>query len=378
MRLSLSSTGPQHSNYGRIEVLEAFASGLARLRQALPIKLLVLYGPYTRGDSNSSDKIDLLVVYDGPARDDACRTVHASLGIPGLDPHVYSQVEYAHARGALDAIVAKGMVLYQEGNAARSRAVSRARMRRLRWIGNGLLAIGVLMVFTMGAYYAYSYYSLSQIESFGQIGEETEPMTDVGPAQAQAEATAADESPALASFLASAPGVAAKPVAPPASTVGDDVPWEGIAYGPLGIFPANRIIIPAIEVDSRIIELGIVFEDGEWQWERPVRAVGHLKGTSDPGQGGNNVMSGHMSSPVRGEGQVFNRLPEIKLDDVIILNTPVRSFAYQVVGKKVVLPSEVSVLKTTGDETLTLITCVPDLIYSHRLIVTAKRVSALH
>lgn len=259
--------------------------------------------------------------------------------------------------------------------------MSRFRVRSLRWIGNGLLGIGALIVFTMGAYYGYSYYSLSQIESFGQIapGIEVAMDNDLGLARVQAQVQTEEESPAssaLASFMANSPGVTARPAAPLASTVGDDVPWEGIAYGPLGVFPASRIIIPSIEVDSRVVELGIVFEDGEWQWERPVHAVGHLKGTADPGRSGNIVMSGHISSPVRGEGQVFKRLPEIKLNDVVVLYTPVRGFAYQVVGKKVVLPSDVDVLKPTPDETLTLITCVPDFIYSHRLIVTAKRVSA--
>ncbi|HLC30710.1 MAG TPA: sortase, partial [Dehalococcoidia bacterium] len=71
------------------------------------------------------------------------------------------------------------------------------------------------------------------------------------------------------------------------------------------------------------------------------------------------------------------RLPDVKLGDTVILYTPVRGLAYQVVGKKVLLPEETSVLNPTPDETLTLITCVPDFVYSHRLIVTAKRISAM-
>jgi LPXTG-site transpeptidase (sortase) family protein len=39
-----------------------------------------------------------------------------------------------------------------------------------------------------------------------------------------------------------------------------------------------------------------------------------------------------------------------------------------------VLPSEVWVLNHTSEETLTLITCVPIGIYSHRLIVRATPV----
>jgi LPXTG-site transpeptidase (sortase) family protein len=243
-------------------------------------------------------------------------------------------------------------------------------------MGNGLLVAGVLLLFTTGAYYAYSFYSLSQIESFGETDLVVEDTLPENLASALAP-TSGDETSLLSSFLASTPGES-RALVPKPSTIGDDVPWEGLAYGPLEIYPANRIIIPAIEVDSRVVELGIIFEDGEWQWERPVHAVGHLKGTADPGQTGNIVMSGHISSPIRGEGQVFKRLPEIKVDDVVVLYTPIRAFAYQVVAKKVVLPTELSVLKPTPDETLTLITCVPDYIYSHRLIVTAKRIGPIN
>lgn len=250
------------------------------------------------------------------------------------------------------------------------------RQRGLRWIGNSLMVVGILLFLSTGAYYAYSFYSLNQIESFGETAPAAEAALpeSFDPALAPEDG---DEKSSLGSFLISAPGES-RTISPQVGTIGDDVPWEGLAYWPLGVFPANRIIIPAIEVDSRVVELGIVFEDGEWQWERPVHAVGHLKGTADPGQPGNIVMSGHISSPIRGEGQVFKRLPEIKLDDVVVLYTPIRAFAYQVVAKKVVLPTELSVLKPTPDETLTLITCVPDYIYSHRLIVTAKRIGPLN
>ncbi len=41
---------------------------------------------------------------------------------------------------------------------------------------------------------------------------------------------------------------------------------------------------------------------------------------------------------------------------------------------KVVTPDQISVLDQTSDATATLITCVPDGIYSHRLVITAHLV----
>lgn len=265
--------------------------------------------------------------------------------------------------------MAKGIVLYHGGGADRKPKRRGGVWRTgLRWIGNGLLGAGLAILLATGGYYAYSYYSLGQLEQ----------EIDSGPPAAYTTGVSSDPEniyPALATFLSNSPvGTEAPP--PPASTTDEGIIVAVPPAAPSGIFTATRIIIPSIEVDSKIIETGVVFEDGEWQWERPKDAVGHLVGTGNPGQPGNIVMSGHISSPQRGEGEVFKRLPDIKLGDVVILYTPVRAFAYQVAAKKVVLPTEVSVLDPAPVETLTLITCVPDLIYSHRLIVTAKRISS--
>lgn len=137
---------------------------------------------------------------------------------------------------------------------------------------------------------------------------------------------------------------------------------------------AEWISIPSIEVDSKIVELGTKVENGELVWETPNKAVGHHKGTANPGEVGNVVMSGHISSPVKGEGSVFKRLPEIGLNDEIIITTPLGHYYYKVTGKKVVVPEEISVMDPTSEPVLTLITCVPDWVYTHRLIVTAKPV----
>ena len=137
---------------------------------------------------------------------------------------------------------------------------------------------------------------------------------------------------------------------------------------------AQWIAIPSIAVDSKTVELGTVMENGALVWETPKHAVGHHKGTANPGEAGNVVMSGHISSPVRGEGNVFSRLPEIGIGDQVIVTTPLGRFYYEVAQKKVVLPEDISVMDPTSEPVLTLITCVPDWVYTHRLIVTAKPV----
>lgn len=134
--------------------------------------------------------------------------------------------------------------------------------------------------------------------------------------------------------------------------------------------PANRIVIPRIELDSSVIEVSTKVERGELVWQTASNAVGHHQGTADPGEVGNVVLSGHIRS-LR-EGMVFNRLPELAPGDTIYLYSELGKFRYKVVETRVVLPTAIWVMDPTPDLTLTLITCVPDWVYSHRLIVTAK------
>jgi sortase A len=137
--------------------------------------------------------------------------------------------------------------------------------------------------------------------------------------------------------------------------------------------PARRVVIPTIGLDSKVIQLGTKLDRrGQLAWETAPFAVGQHKGLAGPGQNGNMVLSGHISSP--NEGAVFHRLPELKVGEGVIVSTDERQYLYRVVDVKTVTPDQVSVLDQTPDPTATLITCYPDGIYSHRLVVTARLV----
>jgi LPXTG-site transpeptidase (sortase) family protein len=137
--------------------------------------------------------------------------------------------------------------------------------------------------------------------------------------------------------------------------------------------PARRIVIPTLGLDSKVIQLGTKLDRrGQLAWETAPFAVGQHKGLAGPGQNGNMVLSGHISSP--NEGAVFHHLPDLKVGEGIIVGTEERQYLYRVVDTRTVTPDEVSVLDQTPDPTVTLITCVPDGIYSHRLVVTARLV----
>lgn len=62
------------------------------------------------------------------------------------------------------------------------------------------------------------------------------------------------------------------------------------------------------------------------------------------------------------------------IGDGVIVETAEKAFLYQVTNIKVVDPDRVEVMDTAGSSIVTLITCVPDGIYTQRLIVRAEAV----
>ena len=98
-------------------------------------------------------------------------------------------------------------------------------------------------------------------------------------------------------------------------------------------------------------------------------AVGHFPGTGMPGEKGNFCVAGHRSYTY---SEYFNRLDEIKNGDEIIVRTIKGEYKYKVYESKVVEPTEVSVLEPTTDATLTLVTCTPVRVATHRLIIKGR------
>ena len=140
--------------------------------------------------------------------------------------------------------------------------------------------------------------------------------------------------------------------------------------------PPTRLWVPSIELEAPVKPVGTRVENGQVVWEMAAHAVGHYTMTAVPRQGGNIVMAGHISSPFRGEGSVFRRLPEVLVGDVVYVEAAGVVYPYEVVRREVVAPTAVEVMGPTEGEMLTLITCYPDLVYSHRLVVRAVPLKA--
>ncbi|MBV9602465.1 MAG: sortase [Chloroflexi bacterium] len=141
---------------------------------------------------------------------------------------------------------------------------------------------------------------------------------------------------------------------------------------------AVRLVIPSINLDTPVVQGGIVQDDqGNSTWQTlPFVAVHYGDLTSLLGAPGNAVISGHVVTI--NEGNVFRFLYQVGIDDLVqVWDEQDREYDYHVADVKLVLPSDVSVMAPTPDQTLTLITCGGSFDrvhreFSERLIVTAK------
>lgn len=135
----------------------------------------------------------------------------------------------------------------------------------------------------------------------------------------------------------------------------------------LAAFPAmGRIIVPDSKVD-----LPIYHGTGE---DTLQKGVGHLFGTDLPVGGTNThtVLTGHTGLT---NSTMFDNLIDLEVGDKIYIDAAGQRIKYQIHETSVVLPNETENLgKVENEDLLTLITCTPYGINSHRLLIHAHRV----
>jgi len=123
---------------------------------------------------------------------------------------------------------------------------------------------------------------------------------------------------------------------------------------------AIRIQIPAVGVDAPVVE-------GD-AWEPLKQGAGHHVGSANPGESGNCIISAHNDI----FGEIFRDLPDLDLGNEIFVHTASQVYRYVVTQKRIIEPTEVSVMYPASSPVLTLISCYPYGIDTHRIVVIAE------
>lgn len=103
------------------------------------------------------------------------------------------------------------------------------------------------------------------------------------------------------------------------------------------------------------------------------KGIGHVHGSSLPvgGESTHSVLTGHRGLP---ESKLFTDLDQLEEGDRFYISSAGRDMAYEVKDVRVVLPEEVSSLVIEeGRDLVTLVTCTPYGVNTHRLLITGER-----
>ena len=132
----------------------------------------------------------------------------------------------------------------------------------------------------------------------------------------------------------------------------------------------GTIVIPSIDCE-------LPLWDGAGKFELRYGA-GRMPGSSEAGAPGNLVIFGHR---MRRYGSIFNRLGDVSIGDSIVIEHSGQAFTYTVDAIDTVEPSSLSAyigMENEGDPgscRITLITCTPIGVGSHRLVITGHLAS---
>ncbi len=129
----------------------------------------------------------------------------------------------------------------------------------------------------------------------------------------------------------------------------------------------GRLTIPKIEVD-----LPVYHGTSD---DVLAKGVGHIYGTSLPvgGIGTHSALSAHAGMV---DKRMFDRLHELKVGDHFFITVLDEDLAYEVISTEAFTPEDAvkQIVRDPDQDLVTLITCTPYGINSHRLLVTGTRI----
>ncbi len=142
--------------------------------------------------------------------------------------------------------------------------------------------------------------------------------------------------------------------------------------------PETKVVIPKINVDVPVVYNVSSIQEDDIQAALE-NGVVHYATTPDPGEEGNSVIVGHSSNNLFNRGKykfafvLLNRLEE---GDTFSLTKNGKRYVYRIYEKKIVSPTDISVLGATDKPaTATLITCDPPGTSINRLIIVGEQIT---
>lgn len=144
------------------------------------------------------------------------------------------------------------------------------------------------------------------------------------------------------------------------------------------VSPEPRLIIPKLNIDVPVA-FGISTSEVNAAMNQGVAQFSIPGANALPGQIGNLAISGHSAGDIYSSNPykfIFSGLERLEVGDLIYINYESVRYTYQMTGREVVEPTNVSALIYETDKPmLTLITCTPLGTSRYRLLISAEQIS---
>ena len=142
----------------------------------------------------------------------------------------------------------------------------------------------------------------------------------------------------------------------------------------------NKLIIPKLNVDVPL-NFGVSVSDVMAAMNNGVVHYRINGASAYPGEIGNFVVMGHSAGDVYSTNQykfIFSGLERLEEGDIIYVHYNSVRYTYKMVGREIILPTEVSKLVLDTDKPMmTLVTCWPLGTSQKRLLISAEQISPI-
>ncbi|TBH17549.1 nucleotidyltransferase domain-containing protein [Thermus thermamylovorans] len=93
------------------EVLRRLKKGLALLETEVPLRRAYLFGSWAKGRALPGSDVDLLLIYQGPGREDLHRLARKAFGGLPVELHAYTEEEAEALKPLLERMLAQAIPL---------------------------------------------------------------------------------------------------------------------------------------------------------------------------------------------------------------------------------------------------------------------------
>lgn len=144
--------------------------------------------------------------------------------------------------------------------------------------------------------------------------------------------------------------------------------------------PAIQMLIPTINVNSKVEQLNIVVENNEFKYETPKNMIGRISTNIERMNSVSGWYFGHFDSPIQREGNVFQNLPNVAThirngDPVLIyVKSPENEYIYKAIRSEVIHESDLKLYDAEINHII-LVTCSNKPLYNYRQLVTAELIA---